>query len=109
MIYSSDFDLPSLNYVWLLFYRFCQSVFDLSYASMGSNRFQSSIQSKFDLTAKISKSVFVSNFPEGCSNKDLWKVCSDFGTVVDVFIPNKKSKPGKRAAQHCKWPSDVIA
>nr|GEX03201.1 putative RNA-directed DNA polymerase, eukaryota, reverse transcriptase zinc-binding domain protein [Tanacetum cinerariifolium] len=65
---------------------------------MGSNRFQSSLQSKFDLTAKISKSVFVSNFPEGCSNRDLWKVCSDFGTVVDVFIPNKKSKAGKRFA-----------
>nr|GEY19755.1 RNA-directed DNA polymerase, eukaryota [Tanacetum cinerariifolium] len=27
---------------------------------------------------------------------DLWKVCKDYGTVVDVFIPNKKSKAGKR-------------
>nr|GEX26678.1 RNA-directed DNA polymerase, eukaryota [Tanacetum cinerariifolium] len=27
---------------------------------------------------------------------DLWKVCNDYGTVVDVFIQNKKSKAGKR-------------
>nr|GEX26254.1 UvrD-like helicase, ATP-binding domain, P-loop containing nucleoside triphosphate hydrolase [Tanacetum cinerariifolium] len=30
--------------------------------------------------------------------RDLWKVCNDYGTVVDVFIPNKKSKAGKRFA-----------
>nr|GFB65776.1 hypothetical protein [Tanacetum cinerariifolium] len=34
----------------------------------------------------------------GCTVKDLWKVCNDYGTVVDVFIPNKKSKVGKRFA-----------
>nr|GEX37501.1 RNA-directed DNA polymerase, eukaryota [Tanacetum cinerariifolium] len=34
---------------------------------------------------------------EGCTPKDLWKVCNDYGTVVDVFIPNKKSN-GKRFA-----------
>ncbi|GKB99138.1 RNA-directed DNA polymerase, eukaryota, partial [Tanacetum coccineum] len=60
--------------------------------------YQNSLQSKADQTAKISKSVYVSNFPEGCSSKDLWKVCSEYGTVVDVFIPNKKSKVGKRFA-----------
>nr|GEY48518.1 RNA-directed DNA polymerase, eukaryota, reverse transcriptase zinc-binding domain protein [Tanacetum cinerariifolium] len=27
--------------------------------------------------------------------RDLWKVCSDYGTVVDVFIPFKRSKSGK--------------
>nr|GEX25480.1 hypothetical protein [Tanacetum cinerariifolium] len=27
-----------------------------------------------------------------------FKVCNDYGTVVDVFIPNKKSKVGKRFA-----------
>nr|GEV65195.1 RNA-directed DNA polymerase, eukaryota [Tanacetum cinerariifolium] len=32
---------------------------------------------------------------EGCTPKDLWKVCNDYGIVVDVFIPNKKSKAGK--------------
>nr|GEX81061.1 RNA-directed DNA polymerase, eukaryota, nucleotide-binding alpha-beta plait domain protein [Tanacetum cinerariifolium] len=30
--------------------------------------------------------------------RDLWKMCSDYGTVVDVFIPFKRSKSGKRFA-----------
>ncbi|GJW15344.1 RNA-directed DNA polymerase, eukaryota, nucleotide-binding alpha-beta plait domain protein, partial [Tanacetum coccineum] len=64
---------------------------------MGS-RNQNSLQSKFDQTSKISKSVFISNFSDGCNHRDLWKVCNDYGTVVDVFIPNKKSKSGKRFA-----------
>nr|GEW05519.1 RNA-directed DNA polymerase, eukaryota [Tanacetum cinerariifolium] len=41
---------------------------------------------------KISKSVFVTNFLEDSTARDLWKVCSDYGTVVDVFIPFKRSK-----------------
>ncbi|GKA72763.1 RNA-directed DNA polymerase, eukaryota, nucleotide-binding alpha-beta plait domain protein [Tanacetum coccineum] len=64
---------------------------------MGSH-FQNSLQSNFDQTAKISKSVFISNFPNDCSSRDLWKMCSRYGTVVDVFIPNKRSKAGKRFA-----------
>ncbi|GJY98272.1 RNA-directed DNA polymerase, eukaryota [Tanacetum coccineum] len=55
-------------------------------------------QSNEDHTMKISKSVFVTNFPEGYSARDLWKVFSDYGTVVDAFIPFKKSKAGKRFA-----------
>nr|GEV38034.1 RNA-directed DNA polymerase, eukaryota [Tanacetum cinerariifolium] len=35
---------------------------------------------------------------EGFTPKDLWKVCNDYGIVVDVFIPNKKSKVGKHFA-----------
>ncbi|GJW60963.1 RNA-directed DNA polymerase, eukaryota [Tanacetum coccineum] len=61
-------------------------------------RFQNSLQSKIDQTSKISKSVFISNFPDDCSSRDLWKVCNGYGTVVDVFIPNKRSKAGKRFA-----------
>nr|GEX67681.1 RNA-directed DNA polymerase, eukaryota, nucleotide-binding alpha-beta plait domain protein [Tanacetum cinerariifolium] len=57
-----------------------------------------SLQSKFDQTSKISKSVFISNFSDDCTSRDLWKVCNDYGTVVDVFIPNKKSKAEKRFA-----------
>ncbi|GJW40290.1 RNA-directed DNA polymerase, eukaryota [Tanacetum coccineum] len=49
-------------------------------------------------TQKISKLVFVTNFPEDSTARDLWKVCSDYGTVVDVFIPFKRSKSGKRFA-----------
>nr|GEY43500.1 RNA-directed DNA polymerase, eukaryota, reverse transcriptase zinc-binding domain protein [Tanacetum cinerariifolium] len=62
---------------------------------MGAHN-KNSLQSKADQTVRISKSIFVSNFPDGCTAKDLWKVCNDYGTVVDVFIPNKKSKAGKR-------------
>nr|GEX77273.1 RNA-directed DNA polymerase, eukaryota, nucleotide-binding alpha-beta plait domain protein [Tanacetum cinerariifolium] len=53
-----------------------------------------SLQSKFDQTSKISKSVFISNFPNDCTNRDILKVCNNYGTMVDVFIPNKKSKAG---------------
>ncbi|GJR16633.1 RNA-directed DNA polymerase, eukaryota, nucleotide-binding alpha-beta plait domain protein [Tanacetum coccineum] len=59
---------------------------------------RTSLQSKEDQTMKISKSVFVTNFPDGCTARDLWKVCNDYGSVVDVFIPFKKSKAGKRFA-----------
>nr|GEV64153.1 hypothetical protein [Tanacetum cinerariifolium] len=64
---------------------------------MGAHN-KNSLQSKADQTVRISKSVFVSNFPEGYTAKDLLKVCNDYGTVVDVFIPNKKSKVRKRFA-----------
>nr|GFC37522.1 RNA-directed DNA polymerase, eukaryota, nucleotide-binding alpha-beta plait domain protein [Tanacetum cinerariifolium] len=64
---------------------------------MGAH-YKNSLQSKADQTVRISKFVFVSNFPGGCTAKDLWKVCNDYGTVVDVFIPNKISKVGKRFA-----------
>ncbi|GJZ67194.1 RNA-directed DNA polymerase, eukaryota [Tanacetum coccineum] len=47
---------------------------------------------------KISKFVFVTNFLDGCTARDLWKVCNDYGSVVDVYIPFKKSKAGKRFA-----------
>ncbi|GJV95193.1 hypothetical protein Tco_1546770 [Tanacetum coccineum] len=40
---------------------------------MGS-RHPNSLKSKADQTARISKSVFVSNFPDGCTSKNLWKV-----------------------------------
>nr|GEU80515.1 RNA-directed DNA polymerase, eukaryota [Tanacetum cinerariifolium] len=49
-------------------------------------------------TQKISKSVFVTNFPEDSTARDLSKVCSDYGTIVDVFIPFKRFKSGKRFA-----------
>nr|GEZ37140.1 RNA-directed DNA polymerase, eukaryota, nucleotide-binding alpha-beta plait domain protein [Tanacetum cinerariifolium] len=64
---------------------------------MGAHK-KNSLQSKADSTVRISKSVFVSNFSEGCTAKDPWKVCDDYDNVVDVFIPNKKSKMVKRFA-----------
>nr|GEZ52808.1 increased DNA methylation 1-like [Tanacetum cinerariifolium] len=32
------------------------------------------------------------------TSKDLWVLCQAYGKVVDVFIPNRKSKAGKRFA-----------
>ncbi|GJT32677.1 RNA-directed DNA polymerase, eukaryota [Tanacetum coccineum] len=40
----------------------------------------------------------MTNFPRYCNSRELWKACSVYGTVVDVFIPSKKSKVGKRFA-----------
>nr|GEX58705.1 nucleotide-binding alpha-beta plait domain-containing protein [Tanacetum cinerariifolium] len=53
-------------------------------------------RSNADDVSKVAKSVFVTNFPESISPRDLWKSCSMYGTVVDIFIPSKKSKAGKR-------------
>ncbi|GJU85770.1 RNA-directed DNA polymerase, eukaryota [Tanacetum coccineum] len=44
------------------------------------------------------QSIFVTNFPHHVMAHDLWKVCNDYGVVVDAFIPYKKSKAGKRFA-----------
>ncbi|GKB90106.1 RNA-directed DNA polymerase, eukaryota [Tanacetum coccineum] len=51
-----------------------------------------------DLTQKISHSNFVTNFPDSVNSQDLWNKCRVYGTVVDVFIPAKLSKAGKRFA-----------
>ncbi|GJW80447.1 RNA-directed DNA polymerase, eukaryota [Tanacetum coccineum] len=53
----------------------------------------------FDHDTLISKSIFVTNFPDNTTSKDLWEVCKGYGTVVDVFIPDRKSKTGKRRRQ----------
>ncbi|GJU17260.1 RNA-directed DNA polymerase, eukaryota [Tanacetum coccineum] len=55
-------------------------------------------RSNEDHTRMISKSIFVTNFPDNTTSKDLWKLCQGYGTVVDVYIPNRKSKAGKRFA-----------
>ncbi|GJU39326.1 RNA-directed DNA polymerase, eukaryota, nucleotide-binding alpha-beta plait domain protein [Tanacetum coccineum] len=64
----------------------------------GTPEWKNFLQSKIDQTSKISKSVFISNFPDDCSSMDLWKVCNGYGTVVDAFIPNKRSKAWKHFA-----------
>nr|GEX90252.1 hypothetical protein [Tanacetum cinerariifolium] len=53
-------------------------------------------RTKEDDVAKISVSVFITNFLESCSAKDLFNHCKQYGYVVDSFIPNKRSKAGKR-------------
>ncbi|GJS42967.1 RNA-directed DNA polymerase, eukaryota, partial [Tanacetum coccineum] len=64
----------------------------VSFAVMGDRR---PFNSKEDLTQKISTSVFVTNFPDHYTARDLWNVCLAYGKVIDVYIPFKKSKAGK--------------
>nr|GEU40213.1 hypothetical protein [Tanacetum cinerariifolium] len=47
----------------------------------------------------IARSIFVTNFPDSTSSKDLWKLCQSYGTVVNVYILNHRSKAGKRPSQ----------
>ncbi|GJT86908.1 RNA-directed DNA polymerase, eukaryota, nucleotide-binding alpha-beta plait domain protein [Tanacetum coccineum] len=56
------------------------------------NNTRRSQNSNEELTQKISHSIFVTNFPDSVNSRDLWRECSVYGTVVDVFIPSKKSK-----------------
>ncbi|GKF63134.1 nucleotide-binding alpha-beta plait domain-containing protein, partial [Tanacetum coccineum] len=55
-----------------------------------------SYRSKEDDVNRISTSIYVSNFPDSFSAKDLFHTCKQYGHVVDSFIPVKKSKEGKR-------------
>nr|GEY30077.1 nucleotide-binding alpha-beta plait domain-containing protein [Tanacetum cinerariifolium] len=52
--------------------------------------------SKEDDVNRISSSIYVTNFPESFSAKDLFHACKQYGHVVDSFIPTKRSKEGKR-------------
>nr|GFB41439.1 RNA-directed DNA polymerase, eukaryota, nucleotide-binding alpha-beta plait domain protein [Tanacetum cinerariifolium] len=56
------------------------------------------VHSNADLTGTISKSIFVTNFLDNTTSADLWKICQMYGVVVDVYIPNLRSKVGKRFA-----------
>nr|GFB04617.1 RNA-directed DNA polymerase, eukaryota, nucleotide-binding alpha-beta plait domain protein [Tanacetum cinerariifolium] len=58
----------------------------------------SSFRSNMDHACAIARSIFVTNFPDSTSSKDLWKLCQSYGTVADVYIPNRRSKAGKRFA-----------
>ncbi|GJX32206.1 nucleotide-binding alpha-beta plait domain-containing protein [Tanacetum coccineum] len=55
-----------------------------------------SYKTKEDDVARISTSVYIMNFPEMLSAKELFHACNQYGHVVDSFIPTKKSKNGKR-------------
>ncbi|GJS35629.1 RNA-directed DNA polymerase, eukaryota, reverse transcriptase zinc-binding domain protein [Tanacetum coccineum] len=45
-----------------------------------------------DDLAKISLSVYVSNFPSHLTVRELWNICGKKETLVDVFIANHKNK-----------------
>ncbi|GKB35909.1 RNA-directed DNA polymerase, eukaryota [Tanacetum coccineum] len=51
-------------------------------------------RSNEDQAVRISKSIFVTNFPDNLGSKELWKVCEGYGKVIDIFIPNRRSKAG---------------
>nr|GEW77089.1 nucleotide-binding alpha-beta plait domain-containing protein [Tanacetum cinerariifolium] len=53
-------------------------------------------RTKEDEVSKISTSIFVSNFPDSFSSKDLFHACKQYNHVVDSFIPSKRAKDGKR-------------
>ncbi|GKC95890.1 nucleotide-binding alpha-beta plait domain-containing protein, partial [Tanacetum coccineum] len=53
-------------------------------------------RTKEDALSKISTLIFVTNFPETFSAKDLFITCKQYGHVVDTYIPLKRSKAGKR-------------
>ncbi|GJV01014.1 nucleotide-binding alpha-beta plait domain-containing protein [Tanacetum coccineum] len=55
-----------------------------------------SYRTKEDDVAKNPTSVFITNFPESLSAKELFHSCNKYGHVVDTFIPTKRSKAGKR-------------
>ncbi|GJR15752.1 hypothetical protein Tco_0798404, partial [Tanacetum coccineum] len=58
-------------------------------------------RSKEDQTQSISHSIFMTNFPDHDMARNLWKVCNDYGVVVDAFNPYKKSKQlNKIIAEH---------
>ncbi|PNX64624.1 hypothetical protein L195_g062207, partial [Trifolium pratense] len=47
---------------------------------------------------KVATSFFVTNFPDELNLGDLWKIFAKFGSLGDVYIPNKVDKWGKRFA-----------
>ncbi|PWA78181.1 hypothetical protein CTI12_AA216470 [Artemisia annua] len=65
-----------------------RSVFDRLKPSLSQN-------SNFDDLAKISLSVYVSNFPSHLTVRELWNICGKVGTLVDVYIAKRKNKLGQ--------------
>nr|GEW43997.1 RNA-directed DNA polymerase, eukaryota [Tanacetum cinerariifolium] len=53
-------------------------------------------RSNEDHVQQISTSIYVTNFLEHFSFRDLWKACQEYGRVIDAYIPNRRSKSGKR-------------
>ncbi|GJS70033.1 RNA-directed DNA polymerase, eukaryota, reverse transcriptase zinc-binding domain protein [Tanacetum coccineum] len=71
--------------------RFFDAVYYLPFV-MGPQR------SKEDHVGRISKSVFVTNFPDSFGSRDLWDLCQSYGKIVNMFIQFRRSKAGKRFA-----------
>ncbi|GJT31914.1 RNA-directed DNA polymerase, eukaryota [Tanacetum coccineum] len=52
-------------------------------------------KSNVDDLAKISLSVYVSNFPSHLMVRELWNICGKMGTLMDVYIAKRKNKLGQ--------------
>ncbi|GJS41595.1 RNA-directed DNA polymerase, eukaryota [Tanacetum coccineum] len=91
---AAHLDLPSIQ---VFCFRFDLLILRLP-GFMTSNQHRRSVLSNEDRIQRMSHSIYVTNFPESINSRDLWRECSVFGTVVDVFIPFKKSQAGKRFA-----------
>ena len=50
------------------------------------------VRSKEDDVSRISTSIFVSNFPDFFSAKDLFNACKQYGHVIDSYISLKRTK-----------------
>nr|GEV58393.1 hypothetical protein [Tanacetum cinerariifolium] len=57
---------------------------------------QARYRSKEDDICRISTSIYVTNFLDTFSAKDLFQTCKQYGHVIDSFILDKRSKQGKR-------------
>ncbi|GKD93758.1 RNA-directed DNA polymerase, eukaryota [Tanacetum coccineum] len=57
-------------------------------------------RSKVDDVLNISTSFFVTNFPEQTTSKELWRLCKQYGNVIDVFIPNRFNRPMLNKGSH---------
>ncbi|GJW41145.1 putative RNA-directed DNA polymerase, eukaryota, reverse transcriptase zinc-binding domain protein [Tanacetum coccineum] len=61
-------------------------------------KFPSNKVSMVDDLSKISLTVYVSNFPSHLTVRELWNICGKAGTLVDVYIANRKNKFGQMFA-----------
>nr|GEV70574.1 nucleotide-binding alpha-beta plait domain-containing protein [Tanacetum cinerariifolium] len=53
-------------------------------------------RSKEDGIHNISTFIFVTNFPDETNAKELWRFGNQYRNAIDVFIPDRRSKIGKR-------------
>ncbi|GJZ08813.1 nucleotide-binding alpha-beta plait domain-containing protein [Tanacetum coccineum] len=51
---------------------------------------------KEDDVDRISTSIYVTNFPDNVSAKELFLACKQYGHVVDSYIPVKNQRTDKR-------------
>ncbi|PWA44828.1 hypothetical protein CTI12_AA523020 [Artemisia annua] len=66
-----------------------------------------SFRSKEDVS-KISTSIYVTNFPDSISAKELFHTCKQYGHVVDAFIPTKRSKDSRFIRENKKDNSNEV-